>query len=89
MWIFCILSHYLFISVSRLRVTPTLKLNACPKLEPDFWEGLEVVDVFLGPEGKIGSRRGRFHGFGVFEKEKRKKKSIRVGWVFFFFYVRA
>lgn len=42
-----------------------------------FLRGREVVDVILGPEGKIGSGMGEFLGFGVFGGRKEKKKK---GW---------
>lgn len=41
-----------------------------------------MVDVFLCPDGKIGSRRGRFHGFGVSGKKKIRRVVVCV---FFFF----
>lgn len=53
-WTCCVLSRYLFISVSCLQTAPTLKLQRCPKLEPDFWEARRWWMFFLGPERKIG-----------------------------------
>lgn len=77
LWIHHLLSRCLFISSGCLRDTPTLRVGALPQTGTRFLGGCEVVDVFLRPEGKNGSRRRGFHGF------RGLKKNMEGGVLFF------
>lgn len=68
----------LFIYKRQLPQSPP-SFTVLPQNGTRFLGGREVVDVFLRPEGKIGSRRGRFHGFGVLGRKKTYQ-----GWFYFF-----
>lgn len=83
-WICCILSRYLFISVSCLGVTPTLKLSTAPN-----WNQISGRPggggCFSGSWRKDWIKKGEISWFwGFWEKKKYKKKYNQPRWLCFF-----
>lgn len=64
LWMCCIFSHYLFISVSSRRGAPTLRRSRCPKLETDFGEVGRCWMLFWVLKERLDQEWGNFMVLG-------------------------
>lgn len=86
LWICCVLSSYLFISVSCLGAAappPRPQSQRCPKLEPDFWEAGRCWMFFWVLKEKLDKERGEiswFWGFSGLKKIRYWRRLCFLHW---------